>query len=183
MIGASLDALLERYVVDGTVDGMAVAVAAARGPVTEHYAGLGAPGLPASPDVDAPDRSGVAPERPAVHGLDTAGEVLAPDEGWARHVRLARPVPDAVEAFALVGEQQRELAPRRQFAGERGTVVRATIAYQPPGGAIGKLVAKLFQREPRIQTRRDLKRFKQLMETGEIATAARTMKQFEEEQG
>lgn len=58
-------------------------------------------------------------------------------------------------------------------AGSRGTIVRAIIAYEPPGGAIGALVAKLFQREPRIQTRRDLHRFKQLMETGEIATGAR----------
>jgi len=66
-------------------------------------------------------------------------------------------------------------------AGERGTVVRATIAYEPPGGAIGQLIAKLFQREPRIQSRRDLRRFKQLMETGEIATAAWTRKQLEEE--
>jgi uncharacterized membrane protein len=67
-------------------------------------------------------------------------------------------------------------------AGARGTVVRATIAYDPPGGAIGQLIAKLFQREPRIQARRDLRRFKQLMETGEIATGSRTRKQHEEEQ-
>ena len=62
---------------------------------------------------------------------------------------------------------------RFEDAGKRGTVVRATIAYDPPGGTIGQLVAKLFQREPRIQTRRDLHRFKQLMEAGEIATGAR----------
>ena len=65
-------------------------------------------------------------------------------------------------------------------AGERGTVVRATIAYDPPGGKVGQIVAKLFQREPRIQTRRDLHRFKQLMETGEIATSARNARQREE---
>jgi uncharacterized membrane protein len=53
----------------------------------------------------------------------------------------------------------------------RGTWVTAVIAYGPPLGAVGKLVAKLFQREPQIQSRRDLRRFKQLMETGEIATA------------
>lgn len=58
-------------------------------------------------------------------------------------------------------------------AGSRGTVVRATIAYAPPGGTIGQFIARLFQREPRIQTRRDLHRFKQLMETGELATSAR----------
>lgn len=66
-------------------------------------------------------------------------------------------------------------------AGDRGTVVTATILYDPPAGFIGKVIAKMFQREPAIQARRDLRRFKQLMETGEIATAARTRKQFEEE--
>ncbi|AHE52182.1 MULTISPECIES: SRPBCC family protein [Sphingomonadaceae] len=66
-------------------------------------------------------------------------------------------------------------------AGDRGTVVTATILYDPPAGFIGKIIAKMFQREPAIQARRDLRRFKQLMETGEIATAARTRKQFEEE--
>lgn len=65
--------------------------------------------------------------------------------------------------------------------GGRGTQVTATIIYDPPAGLVGKLVAKIFQREPAIQARRDLRRFKQLMETGEIATAARTRKQLEEE--
>lgn len=65
-------------------------------------------------------------------------------------------------------------------AGDRGTIVRAVIAYDPPGGTVGKMIAKLFQREPRIQTRRDLHRFKQLMEAGEIATSARNQRQREE---
>jgi uncharacterized membrane protein len=65
-------------------------------------------------------------------------------------------------------------------AGQRGTVVRATIAYEPPAGVVGQVVAKLFQREPRVQARRDLHRFKQLMEAGEIATSARTAKQRQE---
>ena len=66
-------------------------------------------------------------------------------------------------------------------AGARGTVVTAKIAYDPPAGTVGKLIAKLFQREPAIQARRDLRRFKQLMETGEVATAARTRAQHEKE--
>ncbi len=53
----------------------------------------------------------------------------------------------------------------------RGTQVTATIVYDPPGGDLGKLIAKLFQKEPKIQARRELRRFKQLMETGEISTA------------
>jgi uncharacterized membrane protein len=54
----------------------------------------------------------------------------------------------------------------------RGTMVRATISYDPPAGAIGRAVAKVLQREPNVQARRDLRRFKQLMETGEITTSA-----------
>ncbi|TPG18776.1 SRPBCC family protein [Sphingomonas koreensis] len=67
-------------------------------------------------------------------------------------------------------------------AGARGTVVTATIAYDPPAGVVGKLIAKVFQREPAIQARRDLRRFKQLMETGEIATAAMTRAQRDQEE-
>lgn len=61
----------------------------------------------------------------------------------------------------------------RDAQGDRGTIVSATILYDPPAGGLGKLIAKMFQREPAIQARRDLRRFKQLMETGEIATGAR----------
>lgn len=66
-------------------------------------------------------------------------------------------------------------------AGKRGTVVSLTILYDPPAGIIGKIVAKFFQREPAIQARRDLNRFKQLMETGEVATSAMNMVQHEKE--
>ena len=55
---------------------------------------------------------------------------------------------------------------------DRGTVVTAEVAYEPPGGDIGRLVAKIFQAEPNIQARHELKRFKMLMEAGEIATGA-----------
>ncbi|MXP43090.1 SRPBCC family protein [Allopontixanthobacter sediminis] len=56
--------------------------------------------------------------------------------------------------------------------GDRGTRVTLIVAYKPPAGAAGKAVAKLFLREPEVQTRHDLKRLKMLMETGEIATSA-----------
>ncbi|GAB1581208.1 SRPBCC family protein [Phyllobacterium phragmitis] len=57
----------------------------------------------------------------------------------------------------------------RDAPGGRGTQVEAIVAYKPPAGELGRLVAKLFQREPGIQGRHELKRFKMLMETGEIA--------------
>jgi uncharacterized membrane protein len=69
----------------------------------------------------------------------------------------------------------------RDAQADRGTIVTATLVYNPPAGAVGKLIAKLFQREPAIQARRELRRFKQLMETGEVATAARTRAELSEE--
>jgi uncharacterized membrane protein len=53
-----------------------------------------------------------------------------------------------------------------ETASGTGTNVRATISYDPPAGAAGRMVAKLFQREPSVQAREDLARFKRLMETG-----------------
>jgi uncharacterized membrane protein len=50
----------------------------------------------------------------------------------------------------------------------RGTEVRARFAYRPPAGQVGRLVAKVLQREPHVQARRDLRRFKAWMEAGEI---------------
>jgi uncharacterized membrane protein len=55
----------------------------------------------------------------------------------------------------------------------RGTEVRVSIDYQPPGGAAGKAAAKLVNSISAQQLEEDLKRLKQLMETGEIATSER----------
>jgi uncharacterized membrane protein len=52
----------------------------------------------------------------------------------------------------------------------RGTVIKADIEYRPPAGKIGSLAAKLFGEEPGQQARADLRRFKQMLETGEITT-------------
>lgn len=59
----------------------------------------------------------------------------------------------------------------RDAPGKRGTEVEAIIAYKPPAGELGRWIAKIFQAEPSVQGRRELKRFKMLMETGEIATS------------
>jgi uncharacterized membrane protein len=52
--------------------------------------------------------------------------------------------------------------------GDRGTLVRVEIEYNPPGGIIGATIAKLFGKEPGQQVQGDLRRFKQLIETGEV---------------
>jgi uncharacterized membrane protein len=49
-----------------------------------------------------------------------------------------------------------------------GTEVRVALHYDVPGGAIGRAVAKLLGEEPEQQVRDDLRRFKQVMETGDV---------------
>ena len=44
------------------------------------------------------------------------------------------------------------------------------MQYDPPGGSVGIKIAKLFGRAPEQQVATDLRRLKQLLETGEIAT-------------
>jgi len=53
---------------------------------------------------------------------------------------------------------------------EHGTRVRVHLQYNPPGGRVGAVIARLFGEEPNQTVREDLRRFKQLMETGEIPT-------------
>jgi uncharacterized membrane protein len=51
-----------------------------------------------------------------------------------------------------------------------GTVVHVLMQYNPPGGSLGAVIARLFGEEPGQQLRSDLRNFKMMMETGEIAT-------------
>ncbi len=50
----------------------------------------------------------------------------------------------------------------------RGTEVRVHLQYNPPGGKVGAAVARLFGEEPTLQVREDLRRFKQILETGRV---------------
>jgi uncharacterized membrane protein len=54
----------------------------------------------------------------------------------------------------------------------RGTEVRVRMQYDPPGGKVGAGVAWLLGHEPSQAIREDLRRFKQLMEAGEVPTTA-----------
>lgn len=59
--------------------------------------------------------------------------------------------------------------------GNRGTIVKVDIEYNPPGGVIGKTVAKLFGEEPGQQVYDDLHCFKQVMEVGEVIVSDGTV--------
>ncbi|MHC0062847.1 SRPBCC family protein [Nostoc sp. UIC 10890] len=58
----------------------------------------------------------------------------------------------------------------KKAPGDRGTEVKIVLEYNPPGGALGATIAKLFGEEPEQQIGDELRRFKMLMEAGEIAT-------------
>lgn len=108
-------------------------------------------------------------------GRTVEWEAVVTDEAEGRHIAW-----QSVEGADIRNQGRVDF---RDAQGDRGTIVTATIAYDPPAGAVGKLIAKLFQREPAIQARRDLRRLKQLLEAGEIATSARTRAQHQQEIG
>jgi uncharacterized membrane protein len=60
---------------------------------------------------------------------------------------------------------------RKDPAGH-GTEIKVTLEYEPPAGKLGMAIARLMGEEPAVQVREDLRRFKQLMETGEIPVSS-----------
>jgi uncharacterized membrane protein len=113
------------------------------------------------------DRANWRIRAPAGHIVDVVTEVAEDREG-------------EVIAWRSVEDSEIETEGRVTFTdapGTRGTRVSLIVGYKPPAGAMGRIFAKAFRREPQIQARHDLKRFRMLMETGEIATSARTKDQ------
>jgi uncharacterized membrane protein len=51
---------------------------------------------------------------------------------------------------------------------DRGTEVKVALTYEAPAGDLGSWIAWLFGEEPSTQVSEDLRRFKQIIETGEI---------------
>lgn len=89
--------------------------------------------------------------------------------------RIVEDAPGKTIAWVSEPDSQIEHEGRVEFADAppgRGTYVRLLLRYTPPAGELGRLVAKVLQREPNVQARRDLRRFKQLMETGEVPVNA-----------
>ncbi len=86
----------------------------------------------------------------------------------------------------IINEKENELIGWRSLAGSeianagsvqfksppdgRGTVVKIELQYEPPGGVIGSTLVKLIGQHPEQQIDEDLRRMKQLLETGEVST-------------
>jgi uncharacterized membrane protein len=83
-------------------------------------------------------------------------------------------VPGELISWKSVGDSEVENAGTVIFRKGRGgdTEVRVVLDYLSPAGRVGKLVAQLFGSAPEQTIKQDLKRFKALMETGEVATTA-----------
>ena len=113
--------------------------------------------------VDSPTRSHWQAKAPAGRTVEWDAE-------------LVNEVPDEIIAWKSVGEPDVSNAGSVNFAdapGGRGTVVRVMLDYEPPAGRVGAILSHFFSEEPDHQIREDLRKFKQLMETGEITTSAR----------
>ena len=91
-------------------------------------------------------------------------------------------VPDSEITWQTI-EPSKSASGRATFneVGGRGTIVTLTTAYEQAGGIVGKMIGKVRQTDPAMRERRDLRRLKQLLETGEIATSSRTHKALAEE--
>jgi uncharacterized membrane protein len=57
-------------------------------------------------------------------------------------------------------------------AGDGRTEVRHFVEFDPPAGVVGQAVARVFHQAPAEMVRGDLRRFRALMEAGEIATTS-----------
>jgi uncharacterized membrane protein len=71
-------------------------------------------------------------------------------------------------AIETAGYVRFEAAP-----GDRGTLVRVALEYNLPAGKVGAALASLLGKRPAAHVEEMLRRFKQLMETGEVAVAER----------
>jgi uncharacterized membrane protein len=80
--------------------------------------------------------------------------------------------PDRLIAWQSTGDAEVDNSGSVRFidAGDRGTEVQVTLDYIPPVGKLGAMVAKLFGEEPDQTVKEDLRRFKALMEAGEVPT-------------
>lgn len=89
------------------------------------------------------------------------------------HAQIINDVPGELISWHTVPESDVVSAGSVRFkpsAGRRGTEVRVRLQYDPPAGKVGATVAWLLGHDPAASIREDLRRFKQLIEAGEVAT-------------
>ncbi len=123
---------------------------------------------------------------PRIHGHFAE---VTPIDDTKSHWRIHSPLEASFEWDSILTKQEagREISweslPGTQFPnqgsvqfrpapGALGTEVRLWTKFEPPLGAAGRLAAKALRSVPRAITENTLRRFKSLVETGEIPTLA-----------
>jgi uncharacterized membrane protein len=71
---------------------------------------------------------------------------------------------------------------RFESAPDGSTIVKVSLQYNPPAGAVGDRIARMFGEDPRDIIRDDLRRFKELMETGIVSSSERGAKRPADEE-
>jgi uncharacterized membrane protein len=98
----------------------------------------------------------------------TAGSSQGLTVAW--EVQLVEDRPNQLLSWQTIGVSDVTGTGRVEFTpapGGRGTEVRADISYQPPGGALGAKIARVFRDVPGVKIENQLNTFKQIIETGE----------------
>jgi uncharacterized membrane protein len=86
---------------------------------------------------------------------------------------LTEDLPNELIAWRSVDDSKLDHAGSVRFEpalGGRGTMVTVAMQYRPPLGTVGAAVAAWFGADPNQTVKMDLRRFKQIMETGEVIT-------------
>ena len=99
----------------------------------------------------------------------TANAPLKKSVTW--EAQLVEDVPGEVIAWRSLPGADVENSGSVRFTaapGGRGAEIRVQLSYAVPGGRAGALVARLLGEEPHQQVEDDLRRFKQVIETGEV---------------
>jgi uncharacterized membrane protein len=86
---------------------------------------------------------------------------------------IIREIPNELIAWRSLPGSRVDIGGSVHFedAADAGTIVRVELQYNPPAGALGRVLARLFGEDPGEQIREDLESFKELMERGCISRA------------
>ncbi len=98
-----------------------------------------------------------------------AGAPFGTDVGW--DAEIIEEVTGETIAWRSVGDADVPNAGTVRFTPAPdgvSTEVHVVLVYDIPGGVVGKAVAKYFGEEPHQQLEDDLRRLKQVLETGEV---------------
>jgi uncharacterized membrane protein len=101
----------------------------------------------------------------------TSSRAYGPPVEW--DAKIINEVPNEIISWKSESNDSVESAGSIHFEKapqNRGTIIRVKLQYLPLGGAVGASIAKLFGRDPELELKNDLRRLKQILETGEIAT-------------